>query len=343
MASEKEIALYYPYIDIDDSSLIKTAALYWDELWTIVPESVRGPYQSPYSKEAFKEGFLKPRIVYPADDIVQKTGKEFSDDIQKETVLQHVIALIKSSKRKRFTKIHFDKWAPQHLMEILLALREEDLSLSPIDDDYMMFPAPIGDTYMSRLASVISQADGSVPLTDSLYCHDIAIDRYVDYESDAKATQAQLVMLSFNAIAVKPDVPLLDVLRFRGETKNRKLLSNFRRAIRNVSRHIREDSPARQYELIKQAVEDEILPGKEEIERKLRESEIQFDIVAVAVALQALISVVSSSENPWYAAAGGAVSLAAILGCSIRQDRVIVKDNPFGYLYQIQKHLGEHT
>ena len=82
MDNEKEIVLYYPYIDIDDASLIKTAALYWDEIQTIVPydeyeyydkhgslpSNGLDPYATPISKEAKAAGFLKPRFVNPEDE-----------------------------------------------------------------------------------------------------------------------------------------------------------------------------------------------------------------------------------------------------------------------------------
>ena len=39
-------ALYYPTIDITNSSWLKTAVLFWDSIFTIVPESFRNPYQN---------------------------------------------------------------------------------------------------------------------------------------------------------------------------------------------------------------------------------------------------------------------------------------------------------
>jgi len=63
MGSKKEIALYYPYIDIDDGGLIKMAALYWDKLQTIVPQDMERPYENCHTLEAERQGFLKRREV----------------------------------------------------------------------------------------------------------------------------------------------------------------------------------------------------------------------------------------------------------------------------------------
>ncbi len=37
-------SLYYPWIDIREDSWIKNAALYWNEIQTIVPRSIESPY-----------------------------------------------------------------------------------------------------------------------------------------------------------------------------------------------------------------------------------------------------------------------------------------------------------
>jgi hypothetical protein len=119
MDSEKDVALYYPYIDIDDAGLIKTAALYWDELQTIVPETaieslfdekylieVEGThktyriidydlpikkewineiYKNQITKEAYDSGFLKPRMISFDDKCSNIAGDEFAEDIKQKS------------------------------------------------------------------------------------------------------------------------------------------------------------------------------------------------------------------------------------------------------------------
>lgn len=53
-------ALYYPHIDISDSKWLKSAILFWDEMQTIVPTSIRNPYQTEDTKICEKEGYLRP-------------------------------------------------------------------------------------------------------------------------------------------------------------------------------------------------------------------------------------------------------------------------------------------
>lgn len=56
-------ALYYPWIDIADDNWLKTAILYWDEISTIVPESIENPYENEATKIAQEANILKPLRV----------------------------------------------------------------------------------------------------------------------------------------------------------------------------------------------------------------------------------------------------------------------------------------
>ncbi len=339
MDSDTEVALYYPYIDIGDAELIKTAALYWDEVQTIVPESVPHPYESLISREATDIGFLKPRIVHSQDDSVIKTGEEFCADIEQENVKQRIIKNIRETKRKRFSRVHLDKWSKEYLFKIWLAIKE-DIPLSPDTDDYVIFPAPLGHAYMSRLASVIAQNDNSIPLTNLPNFQDILIDRLVDYSKERKQNQAELVRLSLKTVSINPDVPLIDILRFRDT--NRDMLLNYRSYIRELARQIARglDTTEKQY-VCKEIMRDKVLPVKEEIEAKLNESNILFGLGCFDIAQAAVMGFITSGGQSWVnGIAGGLVSLGISSIRGLREDRNIIKDHPLGYLYKAQQQLG---
>lgn len=338
MDSEKEIALYYPHIDICDAGLIKTSALYWDELWTIVPESEREPYKSPFSQEASRLAFLKPRIVHPEDGIVRRIGEEFSNDIQTEAIKKRVIGLIKNNKRKEFAKLHFDKWALGPLMSIWFALNEEGIPLSPIDWNYLMFPAPIGDTYMSRLASAIAVNDNTVPLTNLSSFHDVMLDRFLDYSQERKENQAQLAKLSLEMLAINPQVPLIEVLRFR-DTHYEDLLK-YRCYIRRLVRHISKGLDiSEKQSLFEEIVKDDILAEKTEIESKLQSEAKLFLLSNLVIALVGIGTILLNGQKWLSSLLPTGTNLGLNLYRNIRAERII-KDKPIGYLYQAQKKFG---
>jgi hypothetical protein len=57
-------ALYYPFIEVPDETWLKTAALYWDTISTIAPESITS-YASKTSEALRREGILTPTYVNP--------------------------------------------------------------------------------------------------------------------------------------------------------------------------------------------------------------------------------------------------------------------------------------
>ena len=109
MANDKEIALYYPYIDIDDASLIKTAALYWDEIQTIIPLNYDNPYKTETSQTAYKEGFLKKREVRWDDEEIEKAGKEFVADLRNDNVLATLKKISQVKNMPRYTNLNVNK------------------------------------------------------------------------------------------------------------------------------------------------------------------------------------------------------------------------------------------
>src|SRR5690554_6211974 len=64
-------ALYYPTIDIENENWLKTAVLFVDEISTIVPESIKDPYQNNSTLYLSDIGFLKPIIINPDSPIVR--------------------------------------------------------------------------------------------------------------------------------------------------------------------------------------------------------------------------------------------------------------------------------
>ena len=65
-----ERALYYPTIDIQNEAWLKSAALFWDRIETIVPESEERPYRRRSTRLLQDEGILFAHRVNPYSDEV---------------------------------------------------------------------------------------------------------------------------------------------------------------------------------------------------------------------------------------------------------------------------------
>ena len=65
-----ERALYYPTIDIHNDAWLKSAALFWDRIETIVPESEERPYRRRSTRLLQDEGILFAHRVNPYSEEV---------------------------------------------------------------------------------------------------------------------------------------------------------------------------------------------------------------------------------------------------------------------------------
>lgn len=358
--SDKEVALYYPYIDIADASLVKTAALYWDKLQTIVPldsdelyadsqetPSVTEFYKTDVSREAKKEGFLEERMVHPMDESVQQTGRDFILDIRKTPEIKEKLANILRSPQWRqagpdkYRIIYMEKFSPNHLLNLVYELKETGIQFNPITDgsNGIIVPKLFYDMYMSRMASIIAQNDDSVPLTNEDLWQDAALDRLIDYSGERANNQSQLVTMSLQTISINVQVPLIEILRFRD--KHRQELLNFRRQIRRLSLQITQGlNSAEKQSVFEEIINDNVLPAKDEIEAKLNENGITFLVSTLGISLPTVL-MITISGNAWPAVfAGGAITLTTMVVNSIRKDRSFIKNKPLGYLYKAQQELG---
>lgn len=68
-------ALYYPHIDIDDPTWLRSAILFWDSLQTIAPRSVRNPYRNKDTEILWREGFLEPLRCDLHPDLLDTLGR----------------------------------------------------------------------------------------------------------------------------------------------------------------------------------------------------------------------------------------------------------------------------
>lgn len=341
MANESQIAIYHPYIDIDDGSLIKTAALYWDKLQTIVPESVYEPYQNKSSKEACELNFLEPRYISDYDDEVLTAGNEFLEDIKQREIKTKLINIFKSQRVKngKYAQIHFEKFNPLILLQIRDELHTE-IPFSPVNENTLIIPSVLMCAYLSRVATTLSLKDNSSPLTNAVDYQNILLDKYTSYEQEHRDNQCQLANLSLKTISIDPSVPLADILRFKDN--HTEMLLGFRRKIRKLARQVaRGLNTADKQNAFEKIIKDEVLPAKSEIETKLNENSIQFLIMDLVIAITSVAAIVSYGGQAWLSNfAQGAVALTANSLLSIRQDRNIIREHPLGYLYRAYREFG---
>ena len=183
-------ALYYPTIDIRNERWLKSAALFWENIETIVPQSkMEHPYENTTARVLFENGILRPHVVNPwSDDVADldddvrhfintKEGKNLLHKRIHNASLARRIEDIRESRRRFLEEIgvrlqqqyddlyiHADK-LPHFLQEELKDYRNPD--------GFVLTTAEFLCFYMTLLANNICRREGLSLLTDRVMVNDL--------------------------------------------------------------------------------------------------------------------------------------------------------------------------
>ncbi len=154
-------ALYFPYINVPQSSWVLSSLLYWERFSAIVPyEYVAEPRRySPWMRDLVAAGLVKTiQPVDHMDGLPQDVGLPFVD------VAQRWLDARGGDTGTHFASIHAEKigdWFFGPLQEMGV--------LTPGDYPWYRMPTPLANRFMAYLATLLAELDSvdATPLTDS--------------------------------------------------------------------------------------------------------------------------------------------------------------------------------
>ncbi len=332
-----DVTLYYPWIDPPKEETLKTAMLYWDEMRTIVPESIEEPYQTQATKAASDLGFLRRRNINPEMPEVETAGAEFLGDFERKAIQADGL-----NARDR-ANLHHEKlpsWL--HGGKVADLMKYEVFGdQQPSADGFYNVAEGFGLAYMSRLASTICDVDQITPTTDRDESHDVIIDRFIDLEKENRIDRAEalLARLSIETIHMEPSTPLFRIKSFRDEHYDELVL--YRRAVRKLAREVSGITNLDHLEReIKKIVKDEIRPAQEQVEGRMRDHQLDFGMSMTDVATS--LGIEAAQQGKLQAILGPIVGSAVGLVCSLcRLRRPKTAKGPYSYLVRAKKRFGE--
>lgn len=361
-------ALYYPWIEVQDEEWVKTAILYWDRLYTIMPASIGG-YQTPHCRELEAAGLLEPVRVDPEDqDVADCTlaALEYLTNPENprlfnRTKLAHLHPEKVSSEveyaLRDVVQMHPDKMSAQ----IGDALQDGGR-----DGPWLSVESGFAEYYMAHLAARVSDRLGLASLTPSdpheeiiqrarlrgpsrwqRYDEPIAMmlrrsrprARRMHPEDFAEGLLATMVLKS---VAISPDTPLAAVLNFRERHSDQ--LGRLRQTIAGYAEGFQQ---AHDHEALAQhatdVYESELAPQLRELEAKLSESFVDFTWKALKSA--AFTSVASAPVTgglegfvgPWAIPAAVGVSVVLTGVQHVQQHRKEAREHPLSYVLAAQR------
>ena len=250
-------ALYYPTIDIKNEDWLKTAILFWDEINTIVPESIKNPYEENSTQYLFDEGVLKPIIVRPDFDFIEDLTTDVINHINSSEGFQlltqgHGNSFIHREKMPRDVQRLFEIYEeklPYFLQHQLQNYFASNNGWIKLDSNFAAF-------YMTLLANKICEQNSLALLTaDTLisnFTDKVRLDTHIaisqrDFNHRRRESrfhdqeriylaQGLLTNLIIEGIKISNTSTLTDILKFKANHKDE--LGLFRTNIAKLTQNV---------------------------------------------------------------------------------------------------------
>lgn len=357
-------ALYYPHIDVKNERWLRSAALFWDSIRTIVPESHRDPYSNNFARALSDEGVLVPvRVSSEMDEVEELTEKvlEFLTDPASTGVMfdtdKNPTRRIHSEKLSheiiKLTNLH-----PEKLPHIIRSELERGLN----DDGWLHVAPGFANFYMTLLASQLAQRLGLGLVTESSSADQLAIavhkgkpfgasnNRRPGRHFDAfgprrqlpkEVTPSLLIDLMIQGISLPENIPAAEVLKFKEHHKEE--LAIFRKEVSRLATDLPQDAPV---EALRQAVSDQyqanVLPAMRSLRESLRAQSWDAGLsgflkVSFFSAAPTSAAVLAGLPSSVALLAGAGISLTASAVMLANQRRRVKIDSPYSYLLSLER------
>ena len=291
-------ALYYPWIDINDEAWLKTAALYWDQIQTIVPASFESPYSSTVARTLQDEGVLSPLHVNSdmaeiedlTDDVIKylnsQVGMQFLTNANKETIYLHPEKLPRAIRELR--RIH-----PMKMPYLLQDMLHEYGLTRKGREGFLEVDGEFGSFYMTLLATRLAEQVGAGLVTPSSSAHSLSLQARADAEMGnimingdhfynehpssrrnrrqvvtRNLAQGMLVELLIEQIGVSPETPIEKIIQFRNSYSSE--LGRFRSKVEELTSNLPDESTlSAMQQYVKDLYLNEVKPAVDDLKSSL--------------------------------------------------------------------------
>jgi hypothetical protein len=370
-------ALFYPWIEIKDDQWLKTSLLYWDEFRTIVPESLRNPYNTDSTIALSDEGLLQPiRVRSDLDEI---------EDLA-DSVLTYLStnegARIVASNGHRGSVIHeeklpyqFEKFADIHPEKLPHRVRDELRHLfrkSNRDGSWLTVDSGFADYYMTLLATKLSERTGASLVTDNSMANDLAVAIHLDaplgqragqtigeewhgrrhwhrdYDAygprrrcPAAVAEGLLANLAISKINISEQTPIQDLIEFKRKYSDE--FGRFHKAIHDLCSGIEGDVPVEALqERVSTIYRNELEPSLNSLKAALDGKKIKWKAeglmkLAFMSASSYSALAVAGLSTPVALLAGAGISLTAMGVLHNIEKRDQIRNDPFAYLLSAER------
>ena len=368
--------LYYPWIDVDDVGWLKTAVLFWDEIFTLVPEGHEVAYRHPAVRAAADAGILRPLPVRASDPAVasadrtlqRSLGIEWAKALRRAPVVESNDPFTSNWRLSEHITIHENKLVSAgfitegrkrdgwiRMRPEVAAMYLTALAVHMADERGLALYT--GEEGLSRWAEVERLGSLANPLPDTRL-GDLVLPGRDGAEIPAEARRvsaastmpATLASLTLSGVTVDPALDMDRILDFRAAERQSGALGRCRVAVDELAAAIgQDDSPSP--EALKARITDcytnRVLPALGELTEARRSVGWQAapDLLKAAVLAPVPASVVTAlALNPLggvlLAAGSAAVGIAAVTTQVLAKRRETLRGKPFSFAIHARDKFG---
>lgn len=349
-------ALYYPWIEITESSWLKNAVLYWEAISTIVPSSVEDPYKTREAMILADEGLLLPiRVDHDSPEVreVSRQARSFFREPEGLSVVLPSDSRGNSwQARQQLEKaiLYPEKLEHEFLNELLQFGHARNLG------NRLEVDRGFANYYMTLLATSLSNERGIALVTDEQKYDTLANKVRTGTTEDEEIrfrnhiSQGLLAYLVIQSVKIDPDTPINKLLAFRREHQDE--LGQFRVEVERLSQLFQQEWES--ITALQQAIEDIHLNNINPAINNLKSSLKSFDIDFILTSLRNTVFGTSISfvpgwiiepymgeySTPIAVLIGAAFSVTVNL-INFRRSRAhMLRDNPYTYLLRVERQLS---
>lgn len=357
-------ALYYPTIDIGNWDWTKSAALFWDNIQTIVPESMEKPYEGKITKILSEEGVLTPHFVNPNMDLIRNLSQDVLNHLQTNEAFDYLVkgntqnnSIEKDKLPKDIQKL--SRLHPEKISGKIRDMLEKDLEKS----EWMEVDSRFAGFYMSLLANKICEKEKLVLLTDNSFASNLTDKARLDNQrkifgndshnkrvenTTLNLSQGLLSNLAVSGIRFSPDTDIQKILKFKRAHQDE--LGLFRVNLEKLVSSIPNDVPL---EALQQHVEDiyinEFKPSFNNFKKALNGYKFKWindNVMKIAffkAGTGALLPYISDMTIPQAILAGAGISLITSKVSYNQGKEKLLNENPYSYLVLAEKKLSKDS
>lgn len=230
--SEFRTALYYPYIDINDSQWLRTAILFWDGIQTIVPSEIAEPYTNPETRLLQGEGLLTPLPCDLQGELLEDLGRRVVKYVEQPDLPHGALKKVMGARfdwRRRHPRRLPDMLADRsvqarlHPAKMSHTMRERLAGAHYDDEGFLIVEGQFAAFYMSALATRLARDTGTIALTNDRHAFGLQLSTMLDEVASHTPTAADGLLMSvvFESLTLDASVPIERVVSFRRQNEHR--------------------------------------------------------------------------------------------------------------------------